>query len=130
VCVATSADMPMPAPADDRRRFDVVIVGVGARGLTVARPLAADGRSVAVLEAGPGAAGATGYTTAKVTAPQATVVSDIVSRLAATRRCLRRRHRHGRWQYLPDQLSTPVAGCCRPPVGSGSPPEPSQPDRR
>jgi glycine/D-amino acid oxidase-like deaminating enzyme len=127
--VATSADMPMPAPADDRRRFDVVIVGVGACGLT-SRPLAADGRSVAVLEAGPGAAGATGYTTAKVTAPQATVVSDIVSRLAATAP-LPTPPPSPRPLAVPARPAEHPGGRLLPATGrSGSPPEPSQPDRR
>jgi glycine/D-amino acid oxidase-like deaminating enzyme len=61
-------------------RVDIVVVGAGIAGLTTARLLAADGASVAVLDAGPVGAGVTGYTTAKVTALQRTVVSEIAKR--------------------------------------------------
>ena len=46
---------------------DVVVVGGGITGLTVGKLLAGEGASVAVVEAGRICAGATGYTTAKIT---------------------------------------------------------------
>jgi hypothetical protein len=64
---------------------------------------------VAVLEARPEAVGVTGYTTAKVTALQATAVSDIVSRLGADRAAAYAAAIAAAvGSYLPDQLSTPV----------------------
>jgi glycine/D-amino acid oxidase-like deaminating enzyme/nitrite reductase/ring-hydroxylating ferredoxin subunit len=83
--VATTTDSPtLPAPGPERR-FDVVVVGGGIAGLTTGRLLAAEGRAVAVVEAGPLAAGATGYTTAKITALQATAISEIASQLGVER---------------------------------------------
>ncbi|HVE94008.1 MAG TPA: FAD-dependent oxidoreductase [Acidimicrobiales bacterium] len=59
---------PAPyAPLDGDTSADVVVIGAGIAGLTTARLLAAEGRRVAVVDAGSVCAGATGYTTAKVT---------------------------------------------------------------
>jgi len=54
-------------PLTGDRRADVVVVGAGIAGLTTARMLVDEGASVIVVDAGPISAGATGYTTAKVT---------------------------------------------------------------
>jgi glycine/D-amino acid oxidase-like deaminating enzyme/nitrite reductase/ring-hydroxylating ferredoxin subunit len=62
------------------RPLDVVVVGAGIAGLSVARSLVADGADVAVLEAGSVCSGVTAYTTAKVTALQQTTLSEIRER--------------------------------------------------
>jgi choline dehydrogenase-like flavoprotein len=61
----------------DHFETDVAIVGAGITDLTVARLLSDAGIRVVVLEAGEVCAGATGYTTAKVTALQATIYSTL-----------------------------------------------------
>ncbi|PXY27366.1 FAD-dependent oxidoreductase [Prauserella muralis] len=81
---ADTAELPPPrslwvdtAPAPDRRGrrlppdADVVVVGAGIAGLTTAYLLAAEGRSVLVLESGEVASGVSGHTTAKVSAQHA-----------------------------------------------------------
>lgn len=64
--VGTTEPTPF-SPLSGDASVDVVVLGAGITGLTAARLLAREGRSVAVLDAGPICAGATGYTTAKVT---------------------------------------------------------------
>ncbi len=66
--VSTTAAAPRHGPLGHDIRVDVAVVGAGIAGLSVARLLAAQGATVAVIDAGPVGAGVTGYTTAKVTA--------------------------------------------------------------
>lgn len=63
--VGTSGATSYP-PLGGDVTVDVAVVGGGITGLTVAKLLAGEGASVAVLEAGRICAGVTGYTTAKV----------------------------------------------------------------
>lgn len=57
---------------------DVVVVGAGITGLSVAAKLKQAGARVAVIEAGKIAAGATGYTTAKVTSQHGLIYADLL----------------------------------------------------
>ncbi|HWT94428.1 MAG TPA: FAD-dependent oxidoreductase [Solirubrobacteraceae bacterium] len=59
---------------------DVAIIGGGIAGATAAYALASEGRTVAVLERGTVAGGATGYTTAKASALQQTKLKDVRSK--------------------------------------------------
>ncbi len=56
---------------------DVAIIGGGIAGITAALVLKRDGARVAVLERGVVGGGATGFTTAKVSALQATMYTDV-----------------------------------------------------
>jgi glycine/D-amino acid oxidase-like deaminating enzyme/nitrite reductase/ring-hydroxylating ferredoxin subunit len=67
-------------PLHDDVRVDVVIVGAGITGLTLARMLVETGATVVVLDSGPVCAGATGYTTAKVTALHRLVYRELLGR--------------------------------------------------
>jgi glycine/D-amino acid oxidase-like deaminating enzyme/nitrite reductase/ring-hydroxylating ferredoxin subunit len=69
-------DAGYPAVAGDAT-FDVAVVGGGLVGLTTALMLKRTGASVAVIEADRVGAGVSGNNTAKVSALQATVYSDI-----------------------------------------------------
>ncbi len=64
-------------------KVDVAIVGGGIAGITTALLLKRLGATVAVAERETVAAGATGYTTAKITALQSTRLSDIRSKNGA-----------------------------------------------
>lgn len=67
-------------PANDGDHADVVVVGAGITGLTTARLLAEAGASVLVVDAGPICAGASGYTTAKITSLHGLTYGDLVHR--------------------------------------------------
>ena len=62
---------------DGSASVDVAVVGGGIAGITTAYLLARAGRSVAVVEAKRILHGATGYTTAKITAAQGTTYTDV-----------------------------------------------------
>ena len=64
----------------DDARADVVVVGAGITGLTLARTLVEAGVTVVVLDSGSVCAGATGYTTAKVTALHRLVYRELIER--------------------------------------------------
>src|SRR4051794_13907746 len=76
----TTAPTTRHAPLKDDRKVDVAVLGGGITGLTTALLLRRDGASVAVLEAERVGAGVTGTNTAKVSALQQTVYSQIRSR--------------------------------------------------
>lgn len=61
-------------------RTQVAIIGAGITGMTLARLLADAGAEVVVLDAGRIGAGATGYTTAKVTALHRAIYHELVAR--------------------------------------------------
>ena len=69
---------PTSYPAlDHDGQFDVAVIGGGIAGISIALALKRDGARVAVLERGAVSGGATGFTTAKVSALQETKLSDI-----------------------------------------------------
>jgi glycine/D-amino acid oxidase-like deaminating enzyme/nitrite reductase/ring-hydroxylating ferredoxin subunit len=76
-----AADVDVTFPGlDGDRRTDVVVVGAGIMGLTLARTLVDAGVNVVVIDAGPVCAGATGYTTAKVTALHRLIYRELIER--------------------------------------------------
>lgn len=82
--VATTDDGDFPTlPGDDRA--DVVVVGAGITGLTTGRLLAEQGASVIVIDAGPVCAGASGYTTAKITSLHGLTYTDLAQRFGEDR---------------------------------------------
>lgn len=72
-------------PLRGERRVDVAVIGAGITGLTAAALLSAAGVRLAVLEAGPVAAGTSGYTTGKLTALHGLIYADLVRRIGTER---------------------------------------------
>src|SRR5215218_2811291 len=77
--VATSPHTDYPALAGDVE-VDVAVLGGGITGITTARLLKAEGKTVALLEARRLVSGVSGYTTAKLTVGHALVYRSLVSR--------------------------------------------------
>src|SRR3954454_19413242 len=77
--VATTEPGDFPALTGDDRA-DVVVVGAGIAGLTTARLLVEAGASVIVIDAGSVCAGATGYTTAKISSLHGLTYSELTDR--------------------------------------------------
>ncbi|MFL6242880.1 MAG: FAD-dependent oxidoreductase [Acidimicrobiia bacterium] len=76
----TDTDAVHFPPLANDARVDVVIVGAGITGLTLARMLVEADAKVLMLDSGPICAGATGYTTAKVTALHRLVYRELSDR--------------------------------------------------
>lgn len=74
--LAQSPPTAYPALEDDAQ-FDVAVIGGGIAGISIALALKRDGMRVAVIERGAVCSGASGFTTAKVSALQETKISDI-----------------------------------------------------
>ena len=74
--LARAAPTTYPALQDDAD-FDVAVIGGGIAGISAALLLKRDGARVAVLERGVICGGASGFTTAKVSALQETKLSEI-----------------------------------------------------
>ncbi|MBA3746772.1 MAG: FAD-dependent oxidoreductase [Solirubrobacterales bacterium] len=73
-----AAAAPTAYPAlEDSLEFDVAVIGGGIAGISAAHALKREGARVAVLERGVVCGGATGFTTAKVSALQETKLSEI-----------------------------------------------------
>lgn len=72
-------------PLNGMVNVDVAVIGAGITGLLVATLLKRTGARVAVIEAGRVAAGATGYTTAKVTSQHGLVYRNLVEDAGAER---------------------------------------------
>jgi glycine/D-amino acid oxidase-like deaminating enzyme/nitrite reductase/ring-hydroxylating ferredoxin subunit len=73
---------PTSFPAlDEDVEVDVVVLGAGVAGLSIATELAKTGRSVALLEAARVAAGVTGHTTAKVSVLHGAIYHRLEARL-------------------------------------------------
>jgi glycine/D-amino acid oxidase-like deaminating enzyme/nitrite reductase/ring-hydroxylating ferredoxin subunit len=82
--VATTEPGHFPTlPGDEAA--DVVVVGAGITGLSTACLLAEQGASVVVVDAGPICAGATGYTTAKITSLHGLTYAGLADRLDGDR---------------------------------------------
>jgi glycine/D-amino acid oxidase-like deaminating enzyme/nitrite reductase/ring-hydroxylating ferredoxin subunit len=77
--VATTSDGEFSG-LDRDLTVDVAVIGAGITGLTAGLTLATEGVDVAVLEAGDLCAGATGYTTAKVTSLHGLIYDELVRR--------------------------------------------------
>src|SRR4051812_25384932 len=86
--VATTRAEDVAAPALPAGQVDVAVLGAGIAGLSTARLLAAEGASVAVIDAGRVCSGVTAYTTAKVTALQRVTLSEITDRHGPERAAL------------------------------------------
>jgi glycine/D-amino acid oxidase-like deaminating enzyme/nitrite reductase/ring-hydroxylating ferredoxin subunit len=74
--MATSQSPDQPVLHGDTT-VEALVVGAGITGLTAARLLLEHDVTVAVIDSGPVCAGVTGFTTAKVTALQSTIYSEL-----------------------------------------------------
>lgn len=80
-----SASLPAYAPLAQNVEVDVVVVGGGITGITAAYLLTQAGVRVALLEAGQLLHGATGYTTAKVTAQHGLIYDEVIRNMGVER---------------------------------------------
>ena len=71
-------EWPVFAPLQADIEVQALVVGSGITGLTAARLLADEGMTVALIDSSRLCSGVTGYTTAKLTALQSTIYTDIV----------------------------------------------------
>jgi len=75
-----NVDPPSWPTLEGDLEVDIVVVGAGITGLTIASVLHADGSSVAVLEADRVGHGTTGHTTGKITSQHGVIYRNLVER--------------------------------------------------
>lgn len=80
-----SAELPQFPSLKEDTKSDVVIVGAGITGITLAYLLAKRGKSVIIIEAGEVLSGTTGHTTAKITCQHDVIYDEFISHFGKER---------------------------------------------
>ena len=90
---------------------DVAIIGAGIVGLTAATQLKKAGKTVAVIESGHVAAGASGHTTAKVTSLHQLIYADLIQQIGEPKARLYGESNQAAIEYVATLVATEQIDC-------------------
>ena len=109
--VETSPEAPEHPELGGEVHADVAVIGSGITGLTTARLLTAAGARVAVVEADRLACGVSSYTTAKITALQGTIYSQLRSKFDADATGVYARANTAALEWIADRVAAESIDC-------------------